>query len=193
MRIASAAFCIALAAAAPAWAAGPRLPAYAPGAAAEAKPLSPAQKLERRFLQVSAANLRFQAEGSRLAAQRSSSPAVKELANTLLSRQQTVQPELLRLLHVRGMAMPIPSNEHGKVLRQLAKVNGAKFDRLYVDEVVVRSYQADIANYEKLATQAEDPVLKAWVERQLPVLRYHVSKAQKALPGGAILRGQRAV
>jgi putative membrane protein len=192
MRIATLAFCAALGAAVPAWA-GPRLPAYAPGAAAEAKPLAPAQKLERRFLQVSAANMRFQAEASRLAAQRSNNPAVKDLANTLLSRQQTAQPELLRLLHARGMALPILTNEHGKVLKQLSKVNGAKFDRLYVDEVVVRSYQTDIANYEKLATQAEDPVLRGWVERQLPVLRYHVAKAQKVLPGGAILRGQRAV
>ncbi|HEX7890331.1 MAG TPA: DUF4142 domain-containing protein [Ramlibacter sp.] len=192
MRIATLVFCAAFGAALPAWAA-PRLPAYAPGAAAEARPLAPAQRLERRFLQVSASNMRFQAEASRLAAQRSNNPAVKDLANTLMSRQQTAQPELLRLLHARGMALPILTNDHGKVLKQLSKVNGAKFDRLYVDEVVVRSYQMDIANYEKLATQAEDPVLKAWVERQLPVLRHHAAKAQKVLPGGAILRGQRAV
>jgi predicted outer membrane protein len=90
------------------------------------------------------------------------------------------------------MAMPIPTNEHGKVLKQLAKLQGAKFDRLYVDEVVIRSYQADIGNYEKVAAQAEDPVLKAWADRQLPTLRFHFAKAGKALPA-ASLRGQRAV
>lgn len=165
---------------------------YAAAAAAEAKPLPPAQRLERRFLQIAAANLRFQAEASRLALARTNNTAVKDLANTLLSRQQTAQPELLRLLHVRGMAQPIPTNEHNKVLKQLAKLNGAKFDRLYVDEVMLRSYQADIANYEKVAAQAEDPVLKAWIDRQLPTLRFHYAKAGKALPS-ASLRGQRAV
>ena len=165
---------------------------YAAAAAAEAKPLPPAQRLERRFLQIAAANLRFQSEASRLAQVRTNNPAVKDLANTLLSRQQTAQPELLRLLHVRGMAPPMPTNEHGKILKQLAKLNGAKFDRLYVDEVVMRSYQADIANYEKVAAQAEDPVLKAWIDRQLPTLRFHYAKAGKALPS-ASLRGQRAV
>ncbi len=170
----------------------PRANLYAAAAASEAKPLSQAQRLERRFLQITAANLRFRAEASRLAATRSNNPAVKDLANTLLARQQTAQPELLRLLHARGMAMPIPTNEHGKVLKQLAKLNGAKFDRLYVDEVVMRSYQADIANYEKVASQAQDPVLKAWVDRQLPTLRVHFAKAGKALPS-ASLRGQRAV
>jgi putative membrane protein len=166
---------------------------YAAAAAREARPpMTPSQRLERRFLQITAANLRFQVEASRLAQARSNNPSVKDLANTLLARQQTAQPELLRLLHARGMAMPIPTNEHGKVLKQLAKLQGAKFDRLYVDEVVIRSYQADIGNYEKVAAQAEDPVLKAWAERQLPTLRFHFAKAGKALPA-ASLRGQRAV
>jgi len=166
--------------------------AYAAHAAAEARPLAPAQRLERHFLQIAAANLRFEAEASRMAQTRTNNPAVKDVANTVLARQQTAQPEMMRLLHVRGMALPIPSSDHNKVLKQLAKVSGAKFDQLYVDEVVLRSYQADIANYEKVATQAEDPVLKAWVDRQLPVLRTHQAKAGKALPSAA-LRGQRAV
>ena len=192
MRIVSLAFCaVAAVAALPALAA-PRANVYAAAAAAEAKPLGTAQRLERRFLQITAANLRFQAEASRLALARSNNPAVKDLANTLLARQQTAQPELLRLLHARGMAMPIPGNEHGKVLKQLSKLNGAKFDRLYVDEVVMRSHQADIANYEKVAADAEDPVLKAWVERQLPTLRFQYAKAGRALPGAGP-RGQRAV
>ena len=98
----------------------------------------------------------------------------------------------MRLLHARGMALPMPTNEHNKVLKQLSKLNGAKFDRLYVDEVMMRSYQADISNYEKVAAQAEDPVLKGWIDRQLPTLRFHYAKAGKALPS-ASLRGQRAV
>jgi putative membrane protein len=166
--------------------------AYAPTAAAEAKPLPPAQRLERHCLQVAAANLRFEAEASRMALARSNNPAVKDLANTLLARQQTAQPELMRLLHVRGMALPIPTSEHNKILKQLGKVNGAKFDRLYVDEVVLRAYQVDIANYEKVGAQAEDPVLKAWIDRQIPTLRMHQAKAGKALPSAG-LRGQRAV
>ena len=165
---------------------------FAASSVADAKPLTPAQRLERRFLQISAANMRFEAEGSRLTLARSNNPAVKDLANSLLARQQTAQPELLRLLHARGMAMPLTTSQHNPVLKQLAKLNGSKFDRLYVDEVVIKSYQADIANYERVGLEAEDPVLKAWVERQLPTLRLHFAKAGKALPN-ASLKPQRAV
>lgn len=167
-------------------------PAYAPSAAAQARPLPPVQRLERRFLQIAAANLRFEAEASRMAQDRTNNTAVKDLADTLLARQQTVQPELLRLLHVRGMAPPIATNRQTKLLRQLGKLNGARFDRLYVDEVVLKSAQADIANYEKVAAQAEDPVLKAWAERQLPALRFSYAKAGRALPSAA-LHGRPAV
>jgi putative membrane protein len=170
----------------------PRPGMYAAVAAAEAKPLPPAQRLERRFLQITASNLRFQSDASRLALARSNNPAVQDLANTVLARQQTTQPELLRLLHARGMALPMPTDAHGKTLKRLARLNGAKFDRLYVDEVVMRSCQDDIANYQKVALHAEDPVLKAWIERQLPTLRFHFGKAGKALPS-ASLHGQRAV
>ena len=167
-------------------------PVYAPGAAGQVHPSTPTQRLERRFLQIAAANLRFQADASRMAQSRTNNPAVKDLANTLLARQQTTQPELLRLLHQRDMALPMPTNAHNKVLKQLGKLNGAKFDHLYVEEVVLRSYQADISNFEKVAVQADDPVLKAWIDRQLPTLRFHYAKAGKALPS-ASLRGQRAV
>lgn len=161
--------------------------AAAPGARASTH----AQLLERRFLQIAAGNLRLCAEASQLAEGRSNNAAVKELAGALLARERTAQPELLRLLHLRGMAPPMPGAKHNQVLRQLAKLNGVKFDRLYVDEVVTRTYRADIANYEKLAVEAQDPVLKGWVDRQIPMMRFHAAKAARALPDA--LRGQRAV
>lgn len=181
-----------LASALPAAVAAAPTVAYAPAAASEARPSSPAQRLERRFLQITAASLRFQAEASRLADARSNNPSVKDLANTLAARQQAMQPELLRLLHARGMALPIMTNRQVKVLKQLGKLQGARFDQVYVEEVVLRSHRDDIANYERLAEDAQDPVLKAWVERQLPALRFQQAKAGKALPN-ASLRGQRAV
>jgi putative membrane protein len=190
MRIARIVWCAALLAAVSAY---PAPPPGNPAAAAdaEARRQSGVQRLERRFLQITAANLRFQSEASRLALARSGNPAVKDLANTLLARQQKTQPEILRLLDARGMALPIPTNAHGKALRQLGKLSGAKFDRFYVDEVVRASSQEDIANCEKMAVQAEDPVLKAWIDRQLPVLRFQVAKAGRTLPGDP-LRGHRA-
>lgn len=156
------------------------------------RPLGQAQRLERRFLQVSAANVRLRADAARLVLARSNNLAVQELAGTLVARQEALQPELLRLLQARGMALPFPAAEHTRMLKQMAKLNGAKLDRAFLEDVVLRSLQADVANHEKLAVQAEDPVLKAWAARQLPTLRLHLAQAGKGLPNPS-LRGQRAV
>jgi putative membrane protein len=158
----------------------------------EARPLPPAQRQERYFLQQASAHVRLQAEASQLALARTNNPAVKELAKLVLARHRTAQPEVLRMLQSRGMAMPLSTNEANKLLKQLAKLKGAQFDRMYVEDAVLRTSQLDVANYEKVATQAEDSVLKGWVERQLPMLRTQVEKASRALPAAA-LRGQRAV
>lgn len=177
----------------PAMAAAQRASAYAAGAAAESRPLGAAQRAERHFLQQTAASLRMQWDAAQLAQARAGSPAVKELAATQLTRQKTTQPELLRLLQARGMAMPIPGNEHAKLLKELGKASGAKFDRLYVEEAVQRPAQADIPNFEKVLAQAADPVLKAWVEKQLPALHQQLARAGRALPVPAPVRGKAAL
>ena len=158
----------------------------------DARPLPPAQRQERYFLQQASAHIRLEAEASQLALARTNNVAVKELAKLVLARHKTAQPEVLRMLQSRGMAMPLSTNEANKLLKQLSKMKGAQFDRLYVEDAVLRTSQLDMQSYEKMATQAEDTVLKAWVERQLPLLRTQVEKASRALPG-APLRGQRAV
>jgi predicted outer membrane protein len=150
---------------------------------------TPAQRLERRFLQLAAAHLRFQAQASRLALARSAHPGVRDLAAALVARQEAVEPELLRLLHARGMALPFTPDAHARVLRRLAKLEGAKFDRLYVEEVLASS-RTDGANHRKVAAEAEDPVIRAWAERQLPALKAQEATAGRALPPAA-LRAQR--
>jgi putative membrane protein len=167
----------------------PRPPAYAPASAAErSKGMPEVQRLERRFLQLAAAHLRYLADGSRIALARSANTGVRELATVLLARHRSAEPEVLRLLHVRGMAPPMLVNEHQKVLKSLARLQGSRLDRVYVEEVALRACQADIPLYEKMALTAEDPLLKAWAERQLPLLRAHLAKATKVLPGGIPVR-----
>ena len=159
-----------------------RLRAAPPQAAA--RPPAATQRLERHFLQQAAANLRLRSEASRLASDRSENPAVRDLAERLLQWQDEVLPELLRLLDARAMAMPMRLSAHNKLLRRLARLRGAAFDRVYLDEVVLPACQADAASYEVAAAQAADPVLKAWARRQLPELRGQIAQAEQVQSAG---------
>ena len=159
-------------------------PAFAPASAETSKRLTPAQRQERRFLQDAAAQMRFASEASKLVLAQSPAPAVRELAVQIVRQHKTVHIELLRMLQVRGMAPPILSNEHGKVLKHLAKSSGRKQDRLFLEEVGARANGAALRDYERMAQVAEDPVLRHWIALRLPQLREQHALAERALHGG---------
>lgn len=160
-----------------------RAPVFAAGSVEGLKRLSPQQRQERRFLQETAAQLRFTAEAAKLAMARSGNAATRELASNLLLYEREVQPDLLRLLHARGMALPMLGNDQIKVLKQLGRSGGAKFDRLFLQEVGMRVHAYDLLTHERMAQTAQDPALRAWAQQQLPAVRYRLELAERAIPG----------
>lgn len=160
-----------------------RAPVFAAAAVEGLKRLTPEQRYERRFLQETAAQLRFMADASRLALARSDSTAVRELAGNLLQHEKSAQQDLLRLLYARGMAMPMLANGQVKLLKQLGRAGGAKFDRLFLQEVGLRAQAYDLRTYERMAQAAQDPALRSWAEQQLPGVRWRLQLAERAMPG----------
>lgn len=150
-----------------------RLPAtaYAPEAAASASRLAPDERAARAFLRNVALSARIDAEASRMAIVRGHSPAVRSYAIDLLQAQQSAEPELLRLLHAREMAPPLMDVAQRKSLQRLAKATGAKFDREYLDLVAPRQARDEVEQYERALQAVSDPMLRGWIERQLPLLR----------------------
>jgi predicted outer membrane protein len=155
---------------------------FAPAAAANAKRLTGEQREERRFLKEAAANSRFEAEASRMALGKSNDPGVRSFAATLINYQASANNELLHMLHGRGMAAPMLANDQRKVLNRLAKLHGSRFDREFLREVALKNQQEDVQAYEKASFVARDPRLKAWIDRTLPTLRYHLASAERIAP-----------
>jgi predicted outer membrane protein len=155
---------------------------FAPTAAANTKRMTPQQRDEWRFLKDAAATSRFESEAARLALARSSDPGVRSFAATLINHHATAGNELLYMLHVRGMAPPMLANDQRKTLNRLAKLQGGKFDREFMAEVGLRYQHEDVQYFEKARLVAGEPALKAWIERNLPTLRYHLATAERLAP-----------
>jgi predicted outer membrane protein len=188
---------ILVAAAAAAFALSPavaqRAPMFAASQLDAVKRLSPEQRQERQFLREAAAHLRLQTQASKLALARSTNAPVRNIAAALLNHGNATHPEMLHLLQSRGMAMPMLGSDEVRLLKQLNKASGAKFDRIYLQEVALRSSEADAVLYERILGVTHDAQLQAWVERHLATVRYHATLAGKALPGEAsrYARGRR--
>lgn len=151
---------------------------FAPASAALARPSSQEQRDERRFLKDAAAANRFESDASRLVLTKSNDPRLRAFASNLINYHASVGNELQHMLHGRGMAPPMLGNHQRKTLNRLAKLNGAKFDREYIEEVALKHQQEDVVAYEKASLVTRDPVLKAWIERTLPTLQDHLAIAE---------------
>ena len=152
---------------------------YAAEAAQSSTRLPTQERATRAFLRSAAVAARVEADASRLALARTQDPAVRGYAEQLTRYRAEADLELLRLLHDRAMAPPMLETAQRKALNRLAKLEGAKFDRAYVELVSVRHQQAEVQQYQRAAQAIADPAVKAWVERQLPALREQQAGAQR--------------
>lgn len=152
---------------------------YAAEAARTATRLPPEEREARAFLRTAALAARFEADAARLAASRARSSAVQEFAADLVRYHESIDPELLRLLHVRAMAPPLMDNTQRKALNRLAKLQGPKFDREFIELVAQRRQREDVQLYERAVAGIADPVLKGWIDRQLPTLREQQVAAER--------------
>lgn len=162
----------------------PRPAPFAAGSVPAAGPLSTDGREERRFLREAAAQSRFELDASRLAFSKSGNSAVRSFAASLINHHNTVGLELAHLLNARGLALPMISNEQRKALNQLAKLNGNRFDAVYMQQV--GGAQAAVArDYEKASVSIREPQINAWILKTLPTKRYHVTLVERAAPGDA--------
>ena len=77
---------------------------------------------------------------------------------------------------------PMLANDQRKTLNRLGKLQGGKFDREFMAEVGLRYQQDDVQYFEKARLVAGEPALKAWIDRNLPTLRYHLATAERLAP-----------
>lgn len=164
--------------------ASPARPAmFAAASVANARPMSPELREERRFLQNAAAAGRFESEASRLAASKSTNPAVRAYAATLIEHHSTASVELYHMLHGRGMAPPMLENAQRKTLNRLARLQGGKFDHEYMEAVGAKYQTTGVQLYERAAVTAQDAMLKNFVARNLPTVREHAALGARVASG----------
>jgi predicted outer membrane protein len=161
---------------------------FAPASAVAIKPTTAQQRDERRFLKDAAAAGRFESEAARLALGKSNNAGVRSFAATLINHHTSAGNELQYMLHVRGMAAPMLANDQRKTLNRLAKLQGAKFDREFMEELGLKNQQDNVHMFEKASLATRDPQLKAWIDRTLPTLRYHLTTVERLMPDARMAR-----
>ncbi|AEG92380.1 DUF4142 domain-containing protein [Ramlibacter tataouinensis] len=163
---------------------------YAPEAMRTVARLAPDRLRERGFLQAAAAAARFELEALRLAAGRTHDPVLRGHIAASAAEGEAVLRDLARLLHARGMALPMLDDAHRRLLTRLGKLSGAGFDREYQQQVSLGLGREMLRGYQRAGAAVTEPALRSWVQARLPVMQARLAAAERIATGEgqAVLR-----
>jgi predicted outer membrane protein len=113
-------------------------------------------------------------EQSRTVAARSANTAVRSFAQQMTDDLGKTIPELRRLAESQGVDLPAEPDAAGKAeSERVSRLSSPELDRAYVERML-RSLDADAADFQAQARMAQEVELQAWVCDTLP----HVEDAQ---------------
>jgi len=103
---------------------------------------------------------------------------VKAFGSMMVSDHSKANSELMSLASAKGITLPaaLPANEQ-KHIDEMGKMKGKDFDHHYMS-MMLDDHKKDVAEFEKEASNATDPDLKAWAAKTLPTLKTHLDSAQ---------------
>ena len=133
---------------------------------------------DREFIKKAAIGGRAEVELGTLATQRAQRPVVREFGAKMVKDHGAMNTELATLATSKGVDVPTALDaEHQAVRDRLMALQGADFDRAYMQEMV-KDHTQDVAEFEKATQTASDADLRSWTAAKLPTLREHLALAR---------------
>jgi|GEM_PF-643459 len=158
-------------------ASAPAVPATAASAASAATKLRPA---DANFLKQAAEAGLMEVEAGKLAANKGVNTQVKGFAQQMVDDHTRMHAELRTLAGSKGVRLPIePSLMQRGRLKLLSAADGGSFDRKFADAVGIKAHEGALKLFQKAATGASDPEVKAFAEKGVPALQHHLEMARE--------------
>lgn len=145
--------------------------------------------LDRQFIIDAAYGGVAEVQLGQLALQRSTNPEVKQFAQQMIRDHTQANNELMRIAQQKGVMPPTtPGPRYEAAMMRLREMSGASFDRAYLNEGGVNGHLESEAVYRRQAALGQDPDLRAFAAKTLPIVQGHLQMGQ-AMTGGSSARG----
>ena len=140
-------------------------------------------KGDRTFIMDAANDSMAEIELGKVAQQNAASDEVKKFAQRMVDDHTTASKELEPIATKLGVTPPTaPQGKHARMVKELAKKTGERFDRDYVNDMV-KDHRKAVKLFEKQSQKGESEELRQFAAKQLPILQEHLKMA-RSLPGG---------
>ena len=122
-------------------------------------------------------------QAGQLASQRAASPQVKQFGQRMVQDHTQAGQELQQIAEQQNLKLPEQPAASDKAQSQrLNGLSGQAFDRAYMEHAV-QDHTKDVAEFRREAQSGQDPALKAYAQKYLPVIQKHLQLAQSINPG----------
>jgi putative membrane protein len=137
--------------------------------------LSPA---DAKFVTTAAQSGMAEVRMGQLIAEGAQSKALRDLGQKLVTDHTKANQELIQLAASKGVSAPSqPAAKHEKMLESLSKLKGTEFDRSAQQHAMMH-HQEDVQMFQQAIANLQDPELKAFAQKTLPILQEHLKMAQ---------------
>jgi len=137
-------------------------------------------KKDTEFVVKAADGGMLEVELGKLAVANASDGEVKKLGQTMIDDHSKANEELKALAQQKNISIPAAlSDKSQKIYEDLAKKNGADFDKEYADQMV-KDHKKDVDEFKKEAEKGEDNEIRSWASGKVSVLEHHLMMAENA-------------
>ena len=107
------------------------------------------------------------------ALQRATNERVRLFAEQMIREHGQASAELARIAQSLGVTLPgTPDPGHDAPMTYLATMTGRPFEIAFLEHMIA-DHAKEIAMFERIASTAADPALRAGAQRMIPMLRQH--------------------
>ncbi len=141
-------------------------------------------QFDRQFMIEAAQGGMGEVEFGKIARQKAASNVVKEYARRMVVEHTQANNELKALAQQKGVTLPTSIGKKNQdLLQDLSELSGAKFDREYMKEAGVKSHEEQAKLFERQIERGQDPDVKNFAAKTLPVVQKHLQQAQEITEG----------
>ena len=145
---------------------------------AAAQSMAAMSKSDQDFARKAAAGGMAEVSLGQLAQQNAGSAQVKDFGQKMVTDHGQANQELRQIAQQENLTLPgAPDSKDQATEKRLSRLKGAAFDAAYTKDMV-QDHAQDVADFKREAQSGQDPALKAFARKTLPVLQQHLQMAQ---------------
>ena len=134
--------------------------------------------LDRQFIIDAAQGGMAEVSLGQMASQRATNDAVKQYAQRMVQEHTQANRELLRLASQKGVTPPRDMGpKYRAAMDRLMQLPRASFDQAYISEAGINGHLESLAVYQRQAQLGQDPDLKAFAAKTVPIVQNHLQVA----------------